>query len=123
MKDRRPGFLSPLHNPPALPLALLNQQSTHTLKRPDTPILSPIRYTIKDRIGSLCLQLKRSSLYRERKPPKPKRFTFTLEDILKSRSQLSSNLSNFVGDWRTFPSPAIRIYSARRLSRRISSRV
>ena len=52
----------------------------------------------------------------------PTRFTFTIEEILRSNQTPLSSIV-ITTDWRHYPSPAIRLLNARQLAKRISQRV
>ena len=84
---------------------------------------SPPTYSLRDKIGNLCLRLRRQSIVRERKRIFH-RFTFTEEDILHSRlTPYSIPISSgFVSDWHFYPTPRTKLISARRLASRISQR-
>lgn len=105
MKARRPTFLSPISNPPIL---------SNAISHNNTPIVKVV--SLQERLNSLCIRLQRSNLMRTRK--QPKRFTFTQEDILKSRSS-PYTLYPYTDDWRKYPNSKIDLYSARRLTQRI----
>ena len=108
MKDNRSLF-SPcrLNRPPA--------------RLPPLPN-SPPTYSLRDKIGNLCLRLRRQDISRKRICY---RFTFTEEEIFRSRLTPSTNLpsSGFVSDWHFYPTPRTKLISARRLSTRISQRI
>jgi hypothetical protein len=110
MKDNRSLF-SPcrLNRPPA--------------RLPPLPN-SPPTYSLRDKIGNLCLRLRRQSIARERKRIFH-RFTFTEEEILHSRLTPSSfpPSSGFISDWHFYPTPRTKLMSARRLASRISQRI
>ena len=109
MKDNRSLF-SPcrMNRPPA--------------RLPPLPTSPPI-YSLRDKIGNLCLRLRKQSIARERKRIFH-RFTFTEEEILQSRLTPSTHLpsSGFVSDWHFYPTPRTKLMSARRLASRIFKR-
>ncbi len=88
-------------------------------KSPESPIL----YSLRDSIGNLCLRLRNHSIARERKRVF-RRFTFTEEDIFRSKLTPSnaSLCDRFVSDWRFYPTPHTKLLTARHLARRISQR-
>ena len=83
---------------------------------------SPIVYSLRDSIGNLCLRLRSHNIARERKRVF-RRFTFTEEDIFRSKLTPSNGYNAFVSDWRVYPTPHTKLLTARHLARRISQRM
>jgi hypothetical protein len=90
---------------------------------PPLPPSSPGIYNIRDKIGNLCMRLRKQSISRENKRIFY-RFTFTDEEIFRSKLTPStiSSKEGFVSDWHFYPTPRVKLMSARRLARRIYER-